>query len=63
MHSMRKRSVEADAKLQDYFASTNCNMFQDSSDNIEEFTTSVTGFINKGIDVVVPTVTVCTYSK
>ena len=36
-------------------------MFQDSSDGIEEYTTSVIGFINKCIDDVVPTVTVCTY--
>ena len=36
-------------------------MFWDSSDGIEEYTTSVTGFINKCIDDVVPTVTVRTY--
>ena len=36
-------------------------MFRDSSDGIEEYTTSVTGFINKCIDDVVLTVTVCTY--
>ena len=36
-------------------------MFWDSSDGIEEFTTSVIGFINKCIDDVVPTVTICTY--
>ena len=36
-------------------------MFLDSSDGIEEFTTSVTGFINKCIDDVVPTVTMHTY--
>ena len=36
-------------------------MFQDSSDGIEEYTTSVTGFINKCIDAVVSTVTVRTY--
>jgi hypothetical protein len=36
-------------------------MFRDSSDNIEEFTASVTGFINKCIDDVVPTVTIRTY--
>ena len=34
------------------------NMFRDSSDGIEEYTTSVTGFINKCIEDVVPTVTV-----
>ena len=51
---------EADAKLQDCFASSNWNMFWDSSDDIEEFTTSVPGFINKYIDDV-PTVTVRTY--
>ena len=43
------------------FASTDWNMFQDSSNGIEEYTTSVIGFINKYINEVVPTVTVCTY--
>ena len=37
------------------------NMFRDSSDGIEEYTTSVTGFIYKCIEDVVPTVTVHTY--
>jgi hypothetical protein len=59
--SIKKWSDEADAKLQDCFASTDWNMFQDSSDGIEEYTTSVTGFINKCIEDVVPTVTVHTY--
>jgi hypothetical protein len=36
-------------------------MFRDSSDGIEEYTTSVTGFIDKCIEDVVPTVTVHTY--
>jgi hypothetical protein len=36
-------------------------MFWDSSDGIEEYTTSVTGFINKYIEDVVTTVTVRTY--
>ena len=36
-------------------------MFRDSSNGIEEYTTSVTCFINKCIDDVVPTVTVHTY--
>ena len=49
-----------DAKLQDYFASTDWNMFRDSSDSIEEYPTSVTGILNKYIDVG-PTVTVRTY--
>jgi hypothetical protein len=35
-------------------------MFQDSSNGIEEYTTSLIGFINKCIDDVVPTVTVRT---
>ena len=35
-------------------------MFCDSSDGIEEYTTSVIGFINKCIDDIVPKVTVCT---
>ena len=43
----------ADATLQDCFASTDWNMFWDSSNGIEEYTTSVIGFINKCI----PTVT------
>ena len=36
-------------------------MFRHSSDGIEVFITSVTGFINKCIDDIVPTVTVRTY--
>ena len=55
------QSDEADASLQDCFASTDWNMFWDWSDSIEVFTTSVTGFINKCIDDVVPTVTITTY--
>jgi hypothetical protein len=47
--------------LQDYFASTDWNMFWDSSDGIEVYTTSVTGFIKKFIEDVVPTETVRTY--
>jgi hypothetical protein len=38
-------------------------MFLDSSDGIEEYSTSINGFINKCIDDVVPTVAVCTYPK
>ena len=45
------------------FAITDWNMFRDSSDGIEEYTTSVTGIINKCIEDVVPTVTVRTYSN
>ena len=59
--SVKKGSDEADTKLQDCFASTDWNMFWDSSDGIEEYTTSVIGFINKCIDDVVPTVTIRTY--
>ena len=44
--SIKKWSDEADAKLQDCFAITDWNMFRDSSDGLEEYTTSVTGFIN-----------------
>ena len=36
-------------------------MFRDSSNGIEEFTTSVTGFIYECIDDVIPTVTIRTY--
>ena len=59
--SIKKWSDEADAKLQDCFASTDLNMVRDSSDCIEEYTTSVIGFINKCIEDVVPTVTLRTY--
>jgi hypothetical protein len=38
-------------------------MFRDSSDCIEEYTTSATGFINKCIDDVLPRVTIRTYPK
>jgi hypothetical protein len=48
-------------KLQDCFAITDWNIFWDSSGGIEEFTISVTGFINKCIDDVDPTVTVRAY--
>ena len=53
--SIKKWSDEADAKLQDCFANTDWNIFRDSTDDIEEYTTSVTGFINKCIEDVVPT--------
>jgi hypothetical protein len=43
--------------LQDCFSSTDWHTFWDSSDGIEEITTSVTDFINKCINDVVPTVT------
>ena len=56
--STKKWSDEADAKLQGCFAITDWNMFRDSSDGIEEYTTSVTGFVNKCIEDVIPTVTV-----
>ena len=46
----KKVVYEADAKLQDCFAITDWDMFRDSSDGIEEYTTSVTGFINKCIE-------------
>jgi hypothetical protein len=59
--SIKKWSDEADAKLQDCFAITDWNRCGDSSDGIEEYTTSVTGFINKCIKDVVPTATVRTY--
>ena len=48
--SIKTWSDETDAKLQDSFASTDWNMFRDSYDGIEEYTTSVIGFINKCID-------------
>ena len=48
---------EGDSKLHDCVANTDSNKFQDSFDGFEEYTTSVTGFI----DDVIPTVTVCKY--
>ena len=59
--SIRKRTDDADATLQDSFVSIDWKMFRDSSNGIEEYTTSVIGFINKCIDDVFPTVTVHTY--
>ena len=44
---------------QDCFVSTDWNMFRDSSNGIEEYTTSVIGFFNKFIEDIIPTV--CTY--
>ena len=58
--SIKKWSDEVDAKLQDYFDSTDWKMFRDSSDGSEEYTTSVTGFINKCIEGVVSTANVRT---
>ena len=52
--SIKKWSDETDAKLQDCFSSI--------SDGIQEYTT-VTGFINKCIDGVVPSVTVHTPTR
>ena len=61
--SIRKWSDDTDVMLHDFFPSTDWNMFLDSSNGIEEYTTSVISFINKCIDDVVPTVTVRTYSN
>jgi hypothetical protein len=55
--SIRKWSDDADATLQVCFSSKDWNMFWDSSNGIEEYPTSVTGFINKCIDDVVSTTT------
>ena len=44
--SIKQWPGEADAKLQDCFANTDWRMFWVSSDGIEEYTTSVIGFIN-----------------
>ena len=59
--SIRKWSDDAAATLQDCFASSDRNMFRDSFNGIEEYPTSVIGFIKNCIDDVVPTVTVGTY--
>ena len=56
-----KRSDDTDAMLQDCFGSTDWNIFQDSSNGIEEYMNSVSGFINKCIDDVTPTVTLRIY--
>ena len=58
--SIRKWSDDVDSKLQDCFATTDWNMWRDSSDVIEAYTTSVNDFINKCIDDIVTTVTVRT---
>ena len=62
-NSIWEWSDGVDATPQDCFATTGWNMFRDSSDGIEEYTTSIIGFINKCIDNVVPTVTIRTYPK
>ena len=54
--SIKKLSDEADANA-------DWNMFRDSSNGIEEYTTLVTGFIKKCIDDVVPAVTERAYSN
>ena len=59
--SIRKWLNDVDATLQDCFASTDRNMFRDSSNSNEKYNTSVIGLINKCIDDVAPTVTVHTY--
>ena len=59
--SKRKWSDYEEATIQDCFARTAWNRFRDPSDGIEEYTTSVIGFINKYIDDVVRTSTVRTY--
>ena len=47
--SIWKWSDDTDATLQDCFARADCNMFRDSSNGIE-YTTVVTGIINKCIE-------------
>ena len=56
-----KQKVPGTHSIQDCFGSKDWNMFWDSSDGIEEFTTSVSCFVGKCIAAVVPTVTVLTY--
>ena len=61
-----RRWTEADSMLQDCFENTDWNMFkdtstQDSSIDIDEYTTSVTGFIRKCVDDDVPTITIRKY--
>ena len=59
--SIMNWSDGSDAKLQDCFASKDWKLVWDSSNGVE-YTTSVSGFINKCINDVVPTVTVHTRS-
>ena len=59
--SIWKWSDDSDARLHDCFASTDWNMFRDSSNGVEEYTTSVISFIIKCNNDVIPTVTVRTY--
>ena len=58
IRSVEKWSTESEVILQDCFARADWCMFQDSADNIDELTTSVTGFIRQCIGNVVPSVTV-----
>ncbi|XP_045079319.1 lipoma-preferred partner [Coregonus clupeaformis] len=56
--SDEKWSSESQIMLHDCFPSADWNMFSDSAANIDELTTSVTGFIRTCIGDVVPTVKV-----
>ena len=60
IRSIPNWSDDTDATLQDCFASTDWNMFRDSSKGVE-YTTSVPGLINTCIEDVVHTMTVHTY--
>ena len=60
-NKIEDRESFVDAELQGCSASTDWNVFRDSSDDIEEYSTSVIGVIKKCIDNVVPTVTIRTY--
>ena len=46
-HSIQKWLHDVDATLQDCFASTDWNMFRDSSDGIEEYITTVTDLVRQ----------------
>ena len=61
--SIKNWSDDADAKLQDCFASTGLEYVLGFFQGIEEYITSVTGFINKCHDDVVPTLTIHTLLK
>ena len=47
--------------IKKWFTSTDWNMLRNSSDGIEEYTTSVIGFVNKCINDVIPMVNVRIY--
>lgn len=58
---IHKWSTMADEALQDSFATTGWQLFDDTADaDINVYTDSVVGYISKCIDDVVPKISICT---